>query len=128
AADALELSRRAVARLVAGLGPDDPAVLVALTHLGTACLQTRRDEEAAAAFARAVSVADASGASEPARAAAELSLATALWRTGAKDDARATATVAYARIAATADAPEGAAIFAGWFDQRGLQRPDAKGP
>lgn len=116
-AEAIALSRRAVARLVGAHGPEDPSVLVALIYLGTACLDEKRDDEAAAAFSRAVQIARTA---EPnVLVAAALGWATALWRTGAKEEATAVVRDVHAAVARDAR-PGAAADAAAWLAARGL--------
>lgn len=121
-AEAIALSRRAVARLVRAYGPEHASVLVALTYLGTACLDEKRDDEAAAAFSRAVQIARTS---EPnVLVAAALGWATALWRTGAKEEATAVVRDVHAAVAQDAR-PGAAADAAAWLAARGLSvEPD----
>jgi len=114
---AIAFSRRAVARLVRAHGTDHPAVLLALTHLGTACLSENRNEDAAAAFARAVQIARAAPAEV--RVAAALGWATALWRTGAKTEAATVVREVHATVAHDAR-PGAAADAAAWLAQRDL--------
>jgi len=116
-AEAIALARRAVARLVRAHGPDHPEVLLALTHLGTACLAEKRDEEAAAAFARAFQIARA--AAPEVQVAAALGWATALWRTGAEEEAADIVREVHAAVAHDAR-PGAAADAAAWLSQRGL--------
>ncbi len=116
-AEAIVLSRRAVARLVLAHGPEHASVLVALSYLGTACLDEDRDDEAAAAFSRAVQIARTS---DPAvQVAAALGWATALWRTGAKEEATAVVRDLHAAVAHDAR-PGAAADAAAWLAGRGL--------
>ncbi len=115
--EAIALSRRAVARLVRAHGVEHPSVLVALTYLGTACLEQRRDDEAAAAFSRAVQIAQNSD--PQAQVAAALGWATALWRTGAKQEATAVVRDVHAAVADDAY-PGAAADAAAWLAGRGL--------
>lgn len=117
AAEAIGLSRRAVARLVRAHGPEHPSVLVALTYLGTACLDANRDDEAAAAFSRAVQIARASAPSV--QVASALGWATALWRTGAKEEAAVVVREVHAAVAHDAR-PGAAADAAAWLATRGL--------
>lgn len=115
--EAIGLSRRAVARLVRAHGPEHPSVLVALTYLGTACLDANRDDEAAAAFSRAVQIAQSS---DPAvQVASALGWATALWRTGAKEEAAVIVRELHAAVAHDAR-PGAAADAAAWLAKRGL--------
>ena len=116
-AEGIALARRAVARLVLAYGPDHPAVLLALTHLGTACLAEKRDEEAAAAFARAVQI--SRDAAPEVHVAAVLGWATALWRSGAQEDAAALVREVQTSVAHDAR-PGAAADAAAWLAQRGL--------
>ncbi len=126
--EALALSRRAVARLVASRGPHHPSVLVALNQLGTACLAEDRAAEAGAAFARAVVIAEAAGVPAPQQAATELAWATALWRQGDQATATSAASRAYLRLAAQgAQAIDDAGLVA-WFEQRDLAVPQASLP
>ncbi len=117
AAEAIALSRRAVARLVLAHGPEHASVLVALTYLGTACLDENRDDEAAAAFSRAVQIAQASDPTV--QVAAALGWATALWRTGAKEEAASVVRALHAAVAHDAR-PGPAADAAAWLAGRGL--------
>lgn len=121
-AEALDLARRAVASCVRGRGPADASVVVALGHLGTACLALNRDDEAVITFERAADVAAAANMDPPARAAMELAWASALWRTKERDEAARVAGQAFTRVAKTPDA----AAFASWFVQRGLQPPPSE--
>jgi len=123
-AEAIALSRRAVARLVLAHGPEHASVLVALTYLGTACLDEGRDDEAAAAFSRAVQIARTSEATV--QVAAALGWATALWRTGAKEEAASVVRDLHAAVAHDAR-PGAAADAAAWLAGRGLSvEPNAE--
>lgn len=116
-AEAIVLARRAVARLVRAYGPDHPEVLVALTHLGSACLAENRDEEAAAAFSRAFQIART--AAPAVQVAAALGWATALWRTDAREEAAQIVREVHAAVAQDAR-PGAAADAAAWLALRGL--------
>ncbi|MCR9160231.1 MAG: hypothetical protein ACE37F_27485 [Nannocystaceae bacterium] len=117
AKEAIVLARRAVARLVRARGTDDASVLLALTHLGTACLAESRNDEAAAAFARAFQIAR-SGPPEV-EVAAALGWATALWRTGSEDEAAELIRDVHGRVT-QAPRPGAAADAAAWLAQHGL--------
>lgn len=116
-ADAIAFARRAVARLVRAHGTEDPSVLLALTHLGTGCLDEKRNDEAAAAFARAFQIAR-NGPPEV-EVAAALGWATALWRTGAKEEAAELVRDVHAHVAQAAR-PGAAADAAAWLAQHDL--------
>ena len=115
--EAIALARRAVALLVRAHGPDHPAVLVALSHLGTGCLQADRNDEAAAAFDRARRLSRTSA--PEIRVAATLGHATALWRTGAREEAAAVVRDLHGEVAQAAR-PGAAADLAAWLSQRDL--------
>lgn len=124
-AAALALSRAALKVIARQRGAEHPSVLVALTQLGTACLAEDRNPEAVASLLRATGVAEATQAAPDRRASIELSLATAQWRVGAKDDAIEAATRAHGRVAPLAD-PNGTVTvqqIASWFERRGLEVP-----
>ncbi len=115
--EAIAFARRAVARLVRAHGTDAPSVLLALTHLGTACLDEKRDDEASAAFARAFQIAR-TGPPEV-EVAAALGWATALWRTGSKEEATELVREVHGRVAQAAR-PGAAADAAAWLAQHDL--------
>lgn len=120
--DAIAFARRAVARLARAHGTDDPSVLLALTHLGTACLDETRNDEAAAAFARAFQIAQ-NGPPEV-EVAAALGWATALWRSGSKEEATELVREVHRHVAAAAR-PGAAADAAAWLalHDRPLEAP-----
>ncbi len=122
--EAIVLARRAVAALVRAHGREHASVLVALTHLGTACLDQGRNDDAAAAFARAAEI--SAGASPEIQIASALGWATALWRTGAKQEAEAIAVDAQ-QMAARHERADATADVAAWMAARGLA-PAAPAP
>jgi hypothetical protein len=99
--------------------------LVALVHLGSACLAERRNDEAAAAFSRAARLAH--DAASEVRVAAVLGQATALWRTAAKDEATTLVRALHEAVAHDAR-PGAAADAAAWLAQRGLPLAAAPSP